>query len=142
MQRGDGVADAQVGAHGCFARVAVQVTESADALADGRKARPARVRAVLPVPGDARVNQPGVQFAQLLRPHAPTLHHAGAEVLDEHIGTAGKPARERPALLLAQIEADALLVAPETAPPERGALVVQHAFAWWPISPHVQHWPW
>ena len=59
-------------------------------IASATDAKPGslRVRAGLPVAGDARDHEPGVRLVQPVGPDVPALERAGAEVLDEDVRAA------------------------------------------------------
>jgi hypothetical protein len=66
---------------------------------------------------------------QLVRPQAPALHRAGAEVLDQHIGVCGQPAHDVLRRRVFQVQRHRALVARLHLPPDRGAVLEQPPFA-------------
>jgi hypothetical protein len=73
----------------------------------------ARERAVLTEPGNAAVDQPRVQPLHRLVAEPQPGHHAGAEVLDQHVGAGDEFARDAAVGLVVQVERDAALAAVE-----------------------------
>ena len=106
-----------------LAREAVDVAEPAHRLGDRGEAGALRVRAGLPVAGDARDHEPRVRLEQLLGAEVPALERAGPEVLGEDVGVLDEREQQRLPLLGAQVERAAALVPRLDGPPERPALV-------------------
>src|SRR5690606_35613769 len=59
--------------------------------------------------------------------NAPLFQRAGTEVFDHHVGLFNQLLDQFYAAFAFQVEGDGFLVATETAPPERGAAVVEFA---------------
>ena len=138
VQSGERVAEREVGAHRHLARMAGQVAQAADRLADRGVARSVRVGPGLAEARDrGRRRVPGFDSAEPLGAEPPALERAGPEVLDQDVGAAREPARRaRCPRCVAQVEVTTdLLAAPERAPPERGAVVVEQAPAADRIAP-------
>jgi hypothetical protein len=125
VHRGQRVAHAQVRPHRRLAGETVHVAQAAHALADGREARAGGVGSGLPVTGNARVDELGMGLAQVLGTEPPLFHRARPEVLHQDVGLGGQLAHQVAALLAAQVDGDALLVAPEAVPPQ-GHAVLHH----------------
>src|SRR5690606_39669374 len=82
---------------------------------------------VLAIAGNARVNQLRVFLAHLCGANAPFFQRTWAEVFNHHIGLLDQLLDQFNAAFAFQVEGDGFLVATETAPPERGAAVVEFA---------------
>ena len=76
---------------------------------------PVAIRAVLAEAGDRAVDQLRVGRGQRLRRETQPLHHAGAEILDQHVGGRRQLQQDAPARPGPQIEGEAPLVAVEGA---------------------------
>ena len=126
MQRGQGVSQADTGPHGRTAWLAIEVTHAAHGLGHHGKPWSVFVGAALAVAADAQHDEAGVARAELLVAHAPLLHGAGLEVLDQHIGFIDEAAHQLAPFGRAQVQHHALFVAALHLPPHAGA-VVQHA---------------
>jgi hypothetical protein len=83
----------------------------AHALSDLVEAWPLGQRAVLPKPGNGRVDQPIVRFGERIEVNPKPILHVGPEVLDDDIGSIGQPSKRFQALLCLEIERQASLVA-------------------------------
>ncbi len=119
----EGVAERDVHPRRGLAGEAVDVPDPAHRLRHGREARALRVRAGLPVTGDAREDEPRVDLAQPLVAEVPLLERPGPEVLHQHVRVLREPEQQRLPLLVTEVQRDALLVARLHGPPERAALV-------------------
>ena len=127
MQAGNGVAQGEIGAHRALAGKTIDISQAANALTHRGIAGFAGVGSGLAVAGNARVDKPRVVIGKAVRAQAPVFHGAGAEVLDHHIRAAHQLAHQSLALLGLQIQGHGFLVAPQAAPPVRGAVLVQLA---------------
>ena len=90
-------------------------------LADRVVAGPAAVRAFRTEAGDRAIDQPRIVGGERLIAEAEPVHRAGAEILDDDVGSERKLSRRRLAVLGLQVERDALLVAVHRA--ERAVVV-------------------
>ena len=82
---GQGVAERQVHARRRLVGEAVDVADPAHRLRDGGEAGPLRVRPGLPVAGDTRQHEAGVDLAQPVVAEIPPLERPGPEVLDHDV---------------------------------------------------------
>ncbi len=98
-------------AHGAFARPAGDAHQAAHALGDGVEARPVGIGPVLAEAGDAGVDQPRVDGAQLVRADAQAVLDVRAVVLDEHVGLPDQRMQDRQPLGLLHVQRQAFLVA-------------------------------
>jgi hypothetical protein len=87
--------------------------EAARRLEDQVHARLLRQRAARPEGGDRAVDEARIECLQRLVPEPVALHHARAEVLDQHVRPRDQPADERRARLLADVDGEPALVAVE-----------------------------
>ena len=87
---GQGVAERQVHARWRLVGEAVDVADPAHRLRDGGKAGPLSVGAGLPVAGDTREHEAGVDLAEAVVAEIPPLERPGPEVLDHDVCLLGE----------------------------------------------------
>src|SRR5207249_918740 len=85
VERCDVVREAHTDAHGRTVREAGDVADAAHRLRDIAEARPRPIRPRLPEAGDADHDEARILRPQPLRPEAPLLETAGAEILDQDV---------------------------------------------------------
>jgi hypothetical protein len=94
-----------------FARIAGHAHHAGHGLGHEVEPRPAGPGAALAEAGDAHVDDLRVDLADGLVVDLQPLHHAGAVVLDDHVGRAGQLVEEFAALVAFQVERERALVA-------------------------------
>jgi hypothetical protein len=94
----DAVGEAERRQRGRAVLLAGLVGEPAHRLHQRAERAALLVRPVLAEAGDAQHHQPRVALQQDVRAEPPLLQHAGAEVLDEHVGVGGELAQQLLAL--------------------------------------------
>ena len=99
------------------------VREAAHRLGQRPERAPLRVRAGLAEAGHAQHDEPGVELVQPVGPEPPALHHAGPEVLDQHVGVRDEALEQLAALGPAEVERDGALVARDDLPPQAVAVL-------------------
>ena len=129
MQRGDGVAQTDSGAHGHATRFASQMAKPRHGLGDGGESGQVFVGASLAVAADAAQDQSGVASRQRVVAKVPGLEHSRLEVLDDDIGLVGELANDVACLRVLQVERHALLVARLHLPPYARAFMHQPPLA-------------
>ena len=122
VQGGEAVADRDAGPGRRPVGLAGDMAQAAHGLADQAVARPLRIGSRLAEARHPGHHQPRIAGGQDLVAHAPFLHGAGAEVLDQDVGLVDQGQGQFPALRLAQVEGHRALVAPDHRPPGRQAL--------------------
>ena len=106
----DGIAQRDIGADRRFARFSVDVPEATISLGDRGIPGFFGERAALTVARNPRVDDAGVLFLYLLRPQAPALHRAGAEVFHYHIRFGQQFKRQLAPALRLEVERDAFFI--------------------------------
>jgi hypothetical protein len=69
-------------------------------------------------PGHAQHHQPGIDLVEHVRTEPPLLHHAGPEVLHDHVRLGGQPAQQVLPFGLAEVQGHRVLVARDHLPPQ------------------------
>ena len=111
VHRGQIVGGSQGDAAGRPVRVAGQLADAGEGVADRPVAGPRGVRAGLAVAADAHHHQAGVERLHRVPAEAQALHHAGPVVLDQDIGVRQQPGEHLLAGRLLEIDRDAALAA-------------------------------
>ena len=107
------VADRNAAAHRRVVGPAGDAHAAAHALHDLVERRPLRVGAGLAEAGDRAGDDPGIDRRKRRVVDLEALRHAGAEVVEHHVGLAHQVVEDRPPRLLLEVDADALLAAVE-----------------------------
>ena len=113
MQAGTDIADRRADqARHIVGRVAVQMEQAGDAKTERIMAGPVAIGPVLAEQRDRAVHQARVARAQFVRPHAKTLHHAGAKTFHQHIAAVGQAPADFLPLRALEVEHDGAAIAP------------------------------
>ncbi len=107
----DRVGDRITDAKRCAVLVAGDAHDARQALDDLVVRGRVLQRAFLPVPGDRAVDQRRIDLGELLVSQPEATHHAGPEVLDQHVGVADEPSQDVATAIRLQIDRDRLLAA-------------------------------
>ena len=122
------VGDRDAHAHRTLAGQPRDRHQAAHTLGDLIHARPVAIRPALAEAGDAAVDEPRVDRAQLVVVDPEPTLDVGAVVLDDHVGVLRELLEDRHALGLAQVQRDAALVAVQVLEVEPVAIAA-HAVA-------------
>ena len=123
VQRGERIADGQIGAHRRPVRIAGEIAQSAHGLADCAEAGLIAIRPGLAEARQAQHDQPGIFRAQAIVSQTPLFHSAGAEIFDHNIGIPRQLAHDRLPFGQTQVDRDRFFVARLCIPPERGTVM-------------------
>jgi len=98
-----------------LSRVRKQAQQPAPRLSDGIVPRHVAVRPLGAESGYGAVNDFGIEAFNLVVTQAALFHHAGSEILDQHVGSGSELERDLAPLTGPQIQGDAALVAVQAA---------------------------
>jgi hypothetical protein len=105
--------------------VAGLMSETAHGFGQRAEGASPGVRAGLAETGDTQHDQARVEGLQLLRARTPLLQHAGAEVLDQHVGIGYEVAQDLLAFGRTEVQRHASLVAGDDLPPQPVTVLVR-----------------
>ena len=117
-EAGDAVGQPERRERGGTVRLARHVREPAHGLDQRAEGRARRVGAVLAEPGHPAEDESRVYLGQPIPAESPAFEGAGPEVLDDHVRGRHELLEDRRRLRIAEVEADAALVAADHLPPE------------------------